>query len=109
MDHCRTGIPRSSNREARIRLPFLFSVVYFSRGTLPTKKHGERALLEDLDPVLSPGNTAKLNMYPFKLPLPTAAKAVAEPQTKTAFLAKMTVCGQDWVTDKKHLDLQHAQ
>ena len=27
----------SSSREVRIRVPFLFSVVYFSRGTLPKK------------------------------------------------------------------------
>ena len=37
---------RSSSREVRIRVPF-FSVVYFSRGTLPPKK-GKRELLGDL-------------------------------------------------------------
>ena len=43
--------PRSSSREVRIRVPFLFSVVYFSRGTLPPKRNGfKRALLGDLDP-----------------------------------------------------------
>ena len=29
---------RSSSREVRIRVPEFFAVVYFSRGTLPTKK-----------------------------------------------------------------------
>ena len=38
---------RSSSREVRIREPFLFAVVYFSRGTLP-KKAGKHALLGDL-------------------------------------------------------------
>ena len=37
-------VSRSSSSEVRIRVPFVFSVVYFSRGTLPTKK-GKRALL----------------------------------------------------------------
>ena len=36
-------LPRSSNREVRIRVP----LVYFSRGSLPPKK-GKRALLGDL-------------------------------------------------------------
>ena len=42
------GTPRSSSGEVRIRVPF-FSVVYFSRGTLPQKRHGKRALLGDHD------------------------------------------------------------
>ena len=33
--------PSSSSREVRLRVPIIFSAVYFSRGTLPTKK-GER-------------------------------------------------------------------
>ena len=36
-DRTRDGETRSSSREVRIRVPF-FSVGYFSRGTLPTKK-----------------------------------------------------------------------
>ena len=32
------SLARSSSREVRIRVPFVFSVVYFSRRTLPTKK-----------------------------------------------------------------------
>ena len=43
----RETIPRSSSREVRIRVSF-FSVVYFSRGTLPPKT-GKRALLGNLD------------------------------------------------------------
>ena len=43
-------LPRSSSPEVRIRVPF-FSVVHFSRGTLPPKK-GKRALLGDLANVI---------------------------------------------------------
>ena len=40
---------RGFSRELRIRVP-TFSVVYFSRGTLPTKKRGEKGhLAGDLD------------------------------------------------------------
>ena len=39
-------MPRSYSREVRIRVP-VFSVVYFSRGTLPQKRE-KRALLGDL-------------------------------------------------------------
>ena len=39
---------RSSSREVRLRVPDFFSVVCFSRETLPTKKVGKRALLGDL-------------------------------------------------------------
>ena len=41
-----TCSPRSSSGELRIRVPF-FSLVYFSRGTLP-KKGERRALLKNL-------------------------------------------------------------
>ena len=34
--------------EVRIRVLFLFPVVYFSRGTLPQKRNVKRALLGDL-------------------------------------------------------------
>ena len=40
-DGLREPPTRSSSREVRIRVPFLFSVVHFSRGTLP-KKRGEK-------------------------------------------------------------------
>ena len=39
-------VTRSCSREVTIGVPF--SVVYFSRGTLPPKKRGKRALLGDL-------------------------------------------------------------
>ena len=44
--------PRSSSREVRIRVPF-FSVVYFSRGTFPPKRNGEKGhqLLGDLESI----------------------------------------------------------
>ena len=42
---------RSSSREVRIRVPF-FSAVYLSRGTLPQKRNGKRALLDDIEKVL---------------------------------------------------------
>ena len=56
-----TPATRSSSREVRIRAPDLFSVVYFSRGTLPKKKkwkppqkrNGDRALPGDLGKLLS--------------------------------------------------------
>ena len=42
---------RSSSREVRIRVPTFFCFVYFTRGTLPPKKVGTRALLVgDLEP-----------------------------------------------------------
>ena len=43
-----SSISRSSSREVRIRVPTFFGFVYFSRGTLPTKKVGQRALLKNL-------------------------------------------------------------
>ena len=47
--------PRSSSREVRIRVPFVFfSVVYFSRGTLSQKRNGKRALQGDLEIQRSP-------------------------------------------------------
>ena len=39
---------RSSSREVRTRVRRFFLFVYFSRGTLPTKKGERRALLGDL-------------------------------------------------------------
>ena len=40
---------RSSSREVRIRVPF-FQDVYFSRGTLPTKKGVKKGtILDELD------------------------------------------------------------
>ena len=51
-------LTRPSSREVRTRVP-LFSVVYFSRGTLPTKTVGKRALLGDPVQVRgSPGSLA---------------------------------------------------
>ena len=48
LDRCVCSLPRSSSREVTIRVPFLFSVVYFCRGTLPQKGNGQRALLKNL-------------------------------------------------------------
>ena len=47
--------PRSSSREDRAWVQYqLFSAVYFSRGTeSPPKSYGKRALLRELDAVLS--------------------------------------------------------
>ena len=50
MPRCKTKTlgARSSSSEVRIRVPDLFSVVCFRRGTLP-QKVGKRALLGDLE------------------------------------------------------------
>ena len=39
-----TTLSRSSGREVRIRVPVVFSVVYFSRGTLLQQRNAKRAL-----------------------------------------------------------------
>ena len=66
------SITRSSSREDRLRVPLLFSVVYFSRGTLPTKRTGKRAL-GDLEKLAQTWRIPRDSIHATPSPLATSS------------------------------------
>ena len=93
---------RSSSRELRIRVP-TFSVVYFSRGTLPTKKGERRALLGDLIPFQAtlPGlkGPAKRRFFFQQLGIGPALRALASQVRESKWLNGSSQLSTCWEPD----------